>query len=236
MTVPAPQRTRSRSVRERTYQLLRTLLLTGQFAPGQRLTEEALAKKLAVSRTPVREALHKLELEGLVIAAGGRGFRVPDESIEDMNELFEIRSVLEGHALACLSSMIGHADLAALRDLVDQAEAACAEQSPARVFALNTRFHDLLYGLLAETRPRLFGLIEDMRQYVLRYREHTLMNHDAARRSIAGHRKILLALELGDAVLCERLMRTHVSEARADTPEPSEGAEQGWTAADTSPL
>jgi len=76
------------SVREKTYSLLRKQLLTGQFTPNQRLTEESLAKKLGVSRTPVREALHKLELEGLVKTAGARGFCVPDDSAEHRMNLF----------------------------------------------------------------------------------------------------------------------------------------------------
>lgn len=215
-----PSSTRAPSVREKTYRLLRRLLLTGQFGPRQRLTEESLARRLGVSRTPVREALHKLELEGLVTTAGARGFRVVDESVDDMNELFEIRAVLEGYALAGLCPVVSAADIRRLQELVDEAELACREESLEIVFALNTRFHDLLYGLLAASRPRLHGLIEDMRQYVLRYREHTLVHLGAARRSILGHRKILLALELGDSELCERIMRAHVREAREDTPEP----------------
>lgn len=218
--LPVSAPARSRSVREQTYRLLRRQLVTGQFPPGQRLTEQFLAERLGVSRTPIREALHKLELEGLVIAAGARGFQVPHDSVEDMNELFEIRAVLEGHALAALSAAITTEAMDELRALVDQAEQACGVGELERVFALNTRFHDLLSGLLADSRPRLHGLIEDMRHYVLRYRENTLVHLGGARRSIAGHKKILLALELGDAQLCERIMRAHVREAREDTPIP----------------
>jgi DNA-binding GntR family transcriptional regulator len=212
----------SQSVRERTYRLLRKQLLTGQFGPRQRLTEESLARRLGVSRTPVREALHKLELEGLVSSAGARGFRVPDDSLDDMNELFAIREILEGHALAELSRIVTPNDIDELRQIVEQAEQACREQSPEKVFAFNTRFHDRLYGFLAASRPRLHNLIEDMRQYVLRYRENTLIRQGGAKRSISGHKKILLALELGDPDLCDRIMRAHVREAREDTPAPSQ--------------
>jgi DNA-binding GntR family transcriptional regulator len=217
----SPSRTRSRSVREQTYRLLRRQLVTGQFLPGQRLTEHFLAKRLEVSRTPIRESLHKLELEGLVIAAGARGYRVPDDLVEDMNELFEIRAILEGHALACLSTGITAAALDKLRLLVEQAEQACGGGDLMKVFALNTKFHDMLSDLIAESRPRLHGLIEDMRHYVLRYRKNTLIHLESAQRSIVGHKKILLAIELGDAQLCERIMRAHVGEAREDTPAPA---------------
>lgn len=204
------------SVREQTYQLLKKQLLTGYFNPSERLTEQALAKSLGVSRTPVREALHKLELEGLVKAAGARGFCVPEETVEEMNELFEIRSILEGHALACLCKTITEENIDSLRELVARAEQALVEGKLEIVFDCNTRFHDLLYGLIASGKPRLYGLIEDMRNYILRYRHNALIHQKGAGRSVAGHKKILLALELRDADLCERIMRAHIGEAQED--------------------
>ncbi len=208
------------SVREKTYSLLRKQLLTGQFPPNERLTEESLARKLGVSRTPVREALHKLELEGLVQTTGSRGFCVPEESTEDMNELFEIRAILEGHALACVCEIIADEDIQILEKLVQRAEHAFQSEEITRVFEYNTQFHDQLYGLIISQKPRLFSLIEDMREYVLRYRKNTLVHQRGARRSIAGHKKILLALELGNPSLCEQIMRNHVYEAKEDTPQP----------------
>lgn len=204
------------TVRETTYHRLRKRLLAGEYAPGERLTEEAIASGLGVSRTPVREALHKLELEGLVEPAGARGFRAPVDSTSAMNELFELRGVLEGHALACLVSIITTPTLAALQELVELSEDACRAGDLDQVFHYNTRFHDLLYGALAEERPRLHGLIEDMRDYVVRYRKNTLITKESAWRSVEGHKKILLALELGDRNLCEQLMRSHVKEAQQD--------------------
>lgn len=204
------------TVRETTYRRLRKRLLAGEYAPGARLTEEAIASGLGVSRTPVREALHKLELEGLVELAGARGFKAPVDSISAMNELFELRGVMEGHALACLVSIITPPTLAALQELVELSEDACRAGDLDQVFHYNTQFHDLLYGVLAEERPRLHGLIEDMRDYVVRYRKNTLITKESALRSVEGHKKILLALELGDRNLCEQLMRSHVKEAQQD--------------------
>jgi len=205
------------SVREKTYSLLRKQLLTGQFPPNERLTEESLARKLGVSRTPVREALHKLELEGLVKTAGARGFCVPEDSPQDMDELFEIRAVLEGHALACVCKTIKQKDIESLSQLVQKAEEAFESNEMVRVFEYNTQFHDQLYGLIIAHRPKLLSLIEDIREYVLKYRKNTLIHQEGARRSIAGHKKILLALSLGDPSLCEGIMRNHVYEAKEDT-------------------
>jgi GntR family transcriptional regulator, rspAB operon transcriptional repressor len=205
------------SAREKTYRLLKKQLLTGQLRPNKRLTEEALAKKFGVSRTPVRDALHKLELEGLVKTAGARGFCVPEESFEDMSELFEIRAVLEGHAMACVCKIITQENIQSLKELVQSAEQAFLSGKLDPIFDYNTQFHDLLYGLLALKKPRLFSIIEDMREYVLRYRKSTLTHPKGVQRSIAGHKKILMALDLGDPQLCDRIMRKHVYEAKEDT-------------------
>lgn len=215
------------SVREHTYRVLKEKILTGYFSPNRRLAEESLAKLLGVSRTPIREALHKLELEGLVTLKGARGFCVPEETSEDILELFEIRSVLEGHALACLCMNISDDNISLLNDYIKKAETGTDRGNLELVFDCNTQFHDFLYGLIRPKKPRLYNLIEDMREYVLRYRKNTLDTLEAARRSIAGHKKIVMALESRDPVLCEHVMRAHVREAREDTSYvPAEGGER----------
>ena len=203
-------------VREQTYRMLKEKILKGEFEPNRRLAEEALAQLLGVSRTPVREALHKLELEGLICKKGSRGFCVPEGSKEEMNELFEIRMVLEGHALAFVCSLITRQQIEALKVVISEAEQCLANGKVDLIFDYNTRFHDMLYRLLQSERPRLFNLIEDMREYVLRYRKTALTNREAAARSIAGHKKIIMALELKDSLLCEQVMRSHVREAQLD--------------------
>lgn len=203
-------------VRKQTYKLLRDKLLTGYFIPGQRLTEESLAKELDVSRTPIREALHRLELEGLVKPTGRRGYCVPENSAEDMQELFEIRAIMEGHALAVISKDISGEMLHNLQKIVQQAEDEFCSENFKSIFDFNTQFHDQLYSILSTTKPRLYSLIEDMRSYTLRYRKNTLLHRKGVQRSIEGHKKILLALDTGDSVLCEQIMRKHIHEARDD--------------------
>jgi len=204
------------SVREQTYRILKKKILEGYFQPEKRLAEEALAGLLGVSRTPIREALHKLELEGLVKQKGARGFCVPEETIEEMSELFEIRAVLEGHALSSLCHFLSGENFRLLGALVSKAERGLSAGKLELVFEYNTQFHDLLYKLVRGKRPRLYNMIEDMREYILRYRKDSLDSLEAAERSISGHKKILLALELKDPALCEHVMRAHVHEAKED--------------------
>ena len=203
-------------IREQTYELLREKLLSGHFSPSERLTEESLASGLGVSRTPIREALHRLESEGLVTVTGKRGYSVPEHSREEAEELFEIRGILEGHALSTICVGVAFTTLDALRQIIDDSEEALRNGDYQEIVDLNTRFHDLLYTALAEKKPRLYRMIEDMREYTLKYRRHAIIRRQGVERSISGHKRILLALELKDPLLCERIMRTHVSEARND--------------------
>ena len=86
-------------VRKRVYENLKAAILSGRLGPNERLTEEHLAETLGASRTPVREALYKLETEGLIRPLETRGFIVSGDSKEEMEELFELRAILEGYAL-----------------------------------------------------------------------------------------------------------------------------------------
>jgi DNA-binding GntR family transcriptional regulator len=207
--------TESVPVRERAYEYLKTSILSGRFSPGERLTEEHLANELGISRTPVREALHKLETEGLIKPLPSRGFIASQDSQDDIEELFEIRAVLEGYALRVICDRITDAVLEGLEEIVRKAEEALRAQSLEDVFQWNTRFHDTLHELITD-RHRLYHQMVTMRQYVLRYRKNTLQYPDGGERTVDGHRKILLALRLRDADLCERLMREHIQQSKKD--------------------
>ena len=209
--------------RERAYEYLKENLLSGRFKPGERLTEEYLAGELGVSRTPVREALHKLEQEGLIQPLETRGFRVASDSKEEMEELFEIRSILEGYALRCVCERISDKDLAELEGYIRNAEESFNENKVDKIFHYNTRFHDTLHTLVSH-KPRLHNMMTDMRKYVLRYRKDTLHYDYGSKRSIEGHRKIMMALRLKDPELCERIMRAHIHESKEDAMQTTAGS------------
>ena len=202
-------------VREMAYEFLKSSVLSGHFNPGERLTEEHLAKKLGVSRTPVREALHKLESEGLIKPLETRGFIVSRDSKDEVEELFELRAILEGYALRVISERISEEDLKQLGRLIAGAEDALRRKRMEEVFKWNTKFHDTLHGIVVD-KKRLHRLLVNIRKYVLRYRRDTLQYPDGGKRAVDGHRKILLALRLRDPDLCERMMREHIQEAKVD--------------------
>jgi DNA-binding GntR family transcriptional regulator len=201
--------------RERVYEHIKSAILSGRIHPGEKLTEEYLAKTIGVSRTPVREAFHKLESEGLIKPRNKRGFIVSRDSREEVEELFELRSILEGYTLRLISQNISDESLNQLDLFIRNAEEALKRRKIEEVFKWNTRFHDLLHELVAH-KSRLYRLIVNIRKYVLRYRKDTLRYPDGGRRSVEGHKKIIMALRLRDPDLCERVMREHIQEARED--------------------
>lgn len=206
---------KSAPVREWAYRHLKADVLSGRFEPGERLTEESLANSLGVSRTPVREALHKLESEGLVKPLESRGFYVERDSREEMEDLFDIRAALEGYAIRLICECISAKTLEQLKAYIQKAEGALRKKELDQIFKYNTQFHDTLHGVIAH-KTRFHKLIADTRTYVLRYRKDSLHYLEGAKRTIAGHQKILLAINLKDPELCERVMRDHVREAKQD--------------------
>jgi DNA-binding GntR family transcriptional regulator len=124
MAVHSRTEKRDVPVRKRVYENLKAAILSGRLVPNERLTEEHLAETLGASRTPVREALYKLETEGLIRPLETRGFIVSGDSKEEMEELFELRAVLEGYALRIISERITKENLQQLGAFIDKAQAA----------------------------------------------------------------------------------------------------------------
>jgi DNA-binding GntR family transcriptional regulator len=214
-SIQSTVRKKTVSARERAYDYLKEKVLSGGFKPGERLTEEQLAGELGVSRTPVREALHRLEQEGLIQPLETRGFYMGINSKEEVEELFEIRSILEGYALRCICETISEETLEELESFIQKAEEALKSDQEDQIFHFNTQFHDILHNLVSH-KQRLHNMMADMRKYVLRYRKDTLHDQYGSKRAIDGHRKIMMALRLRDGELCERIMREHIHESKED--------------------
>ncbi len=211
------------SVREKTYEKLKTDIFSGRFLPGERLAEEHLAEELGVSRTPVREALHKLEQDGLIEPLESRGFCIPHDSPEEVEDLFNLRTVLEGYTLRLICGRITDEQMTALEEIMDKSDDALRRERLNEVFHWNTQFHDTLHAMVADNR-RFHTLIVNMRKYVLRYRKDTLQSLAAAKRAGDGHRQIMLALRIKDPELCERVMRIHIRQSMDDALQAKRGA------------
>jgi DNA-binding GntR family transcriptional regulator len=144
-----------------------------------------------------------------------RGFCIPKDSPQEVEDLFALRTVLEGYALRLICDRITDDEIGALEKMIDQAENALGLGKIDEVFHWNTLFHDTLHGMIEDKR-RFHSFIVNMRKYVLRYRKSTLQHLGAGKRALNGHRQIILSLKLRDPELCERVMRHHVREAEED--------------------
>jgi DNA-binding GntR family transcriptional regulator len=199
-------------VRERAYSRLRALVLSGRIAPGQRLAEEHLAKEFGISRTPIREALHKLGSEGLITSVSTRGFATFRDSQAEMVEFNDLRAALEGYALRVICGRLTEGQLQRLERTVQMTEDALRRQRLGDVSRWNTQFHAALHEMISD-KHRLYRQLVTMRQYACRYRENAQPEPESGRWTVEGHRRILMALRFHDADLCECAMRDHIQQS-----------------------
>lgn len=192
------------------YVSVKTALLSRRFCPGNRLTEQHVAALLGVSRTPVREALQRLAVEGLLIPRPRRGFTVPPESPTERDGLLELWGAYQGYALRAICQHATPALLRNLETIVRKAADALAQEDRTAVLEWRQQFHACLWTGLAD-QPRLTQHIHDLEQALLPYCVTALRGRDAAQPALLTHQGILLALELRDGELCKRLMRAHGS-------------------------
>lgn len=197
---------------EEIFLALRKDILRADLAPGERLIEEKTAARFGASRTPVREAFLRLEREGLVQRRAKGGFVVRAIVLEDMEEIMDIRAVLEGHAAARAARRATPALVNRLKEALDRYEKAMMAEDMAGMVSINTGFHDLLYR--ASGSRRLKSIIQDLRDYFYRFRRHILGISTMDRRSHEDHVKMVEAIAAGDDCLAEKLTREHISRAR----------------------
>jgi len=169
---PYPRTRQASSRAELVYITLRQDILNNTYRPGQRLSEEAIAQELNVSRTPVREALKRLHAEGFVEITPHRGAVVRDPSGEELAELCTVREVLEGLAARLAARSISLIEVYSLERLLAEMEAAMAEGRLADLDALNFQFHETIW--IASRNRYLAHQLRQLRQFVHRLQESTL--------------------------------------------------------------
>ena len=202
------------SIRERVYEYIRNRILSGKITPSTRMVETQLAKEIGTSRTPVREALHVLEMEGLLEAIPRVGYRVKELKWEDVEEICEIRAVNE--VLACRWAMmrITPDDLKSIEDNLAAAEAEIKAGHPESFVERDAEFHELL--VKASGSERLLELCSMLRRHMLRYRVESLYLPETALRAIAGHRRILDCLKEKNEKDFEAAVREHLMQSKQD--------------------
>jgi DNA-binding GntR family transcriptional regulator len=188
------------------YEVLRRSILDGELSPGHRLRSDVLANELKVSRTPVREALRKLETEGLVDASRS-GLVVRQSSEEDLVEIFYLREALEGMAARLAAENATRAEIDELHALFEDMEAVAARGDIALVRKLTGEFHLLVCR--ASHNKRLIQSLQGLLDHVRQAQSSTLYMPGRPADALKEHRALLRAIEKRDPDLAETLARQH---------------------------
>ena len=199
-------------VRDVVFQTLRQAILRGELKPGERLMEIHLAQKLGVSRTPVREAIHKLELEGLVLMIPRKGAVVAEITLRDLEEVLEVRMALEELAVRSACRRINKEQLAELRELAESFKAALSGEDVSAYVEADVALHDAIYA--ATGNSRLVQMLSNLREQMYRYRMEYLKDRGAHTRLAMEHEEILTALENRDEAAAVKSMRFHVEQQK----------------------
>ncbi len=198
-------------LRELVFESLREAIINGTLKPGERLMEVQLAEDMGVSRTPVREAIRKLELEGFVVMVPRKGAYVAGISLKDIADVFEIRAALEGLAAGLAAERITEDELEELeRHLVRVNESTENNDLPALV-ELDTSFHDILYK--ASRNDRLVQIINNLREQIQRFRTASLAVPGRMKDTLLEHKEIVEAISERNATQAQFLAQQHVENA-----------------------
>lgn len=199
---------RRKSLGQHVFENLKHAILRGDIPPGSRLVESRLAETMAISRTPVREAMHKLEREGLLQKLPNSGFTVTGLTREDIEETFGIRSVLESYAARLAAANHKDGELVPLEEKIEEYQACLDQGRLEDLPEINTQFHDMLYDL--SRSPKLIKMVNDLRDQIYRFRKIILKAETGAKASNDDHRKMLKAMRKRDTDGVERLVKGHI--------------------------
>ena len=195
------------------YQSIKSAIVEDELKPGTVLQERALAEKLSVSRTPVREALQRLAKDGLVEIIPGKGAIVSKFTAEDVREILQIRELLEGLAARLTADNATTEDLEWMESLLSPTNQYLAEKRFKDLYEVDLKFHSFLAG--KSQNSRLISILNMLGDQIRRMTSLSREDPIRASESIAQHKAILEAIKARDAETAEEAMRHHIRSVRA---------------------
>ncbi len=196
------------SLRGKVFNRIREGILEGKYNQKEELKESVIAAELGVSRTPVREALRQLELEGLVTIIPNKGAYVTGISEKDIHDIYVIRSYLEGLCAKWACENMTKEILDELEEVIYLSEFHTRKGHHEQVVELDNKFHELIYE--SSGSKILRHVLSDFHHYVQRVRKLSLSKTERAEESNKEHLAILEAIRSGDKKLAEELAHTHI--------------------------
>ncbi len=195
-------------LRDVVFNTLRQAILTGELKPGERLMEIHLANKLGVSRTPIREAIRKLELEGLVIMIPRRGAEVAQITEKSLKDVLEVRRAMDALCVELACDRITDEELENLRQACDNFEAAVKTKDAKKIAQADVALHDII--LQATGNQRLIQLVNNLSEQMYRYRFEYIKDFSQHENLIAEHRIIYQGIMHKDKATAASAARTHI--------------------------
>ena len=195
-------------LRDVVFNTLRQAILKGELEPGERLMEIQLSERLGVSRTPIREAIRKLELEGLVLMIPRKGAEVAKISETSLREVLEVRRSLEELAAEMACQRIGERELLDLEEAEEAFAEAIINGEPMEIAESDEHYHDLIYQ--ATGNSRLVQILNNLREQMYRYRLEYIKDEDKRQILVVEHEHILQALKNHDIQDAKSAVRGHI--------------------------
>uniref|UniRef100_UPI003FED81CD GntR family transcriptional regulator n=1 Tax=Agathobacter sp. TaxID=2021311 RepID=UPI003FED81CD len=190
------------------FHTIREDILNGKYQANEELKEKSIGEEMGVSRTPVREALRQLELEGLVHIIPNKGAFVENVTLKDIKDIYEIRSLLEGLCARWAANNITKEQLEELEETVFLSDFHFSKENWDQMVELDNRFHEIVYEACGS--KELTRVLRDYHHYLQRIRKITLEQKTRARASMDEHCKIAEALKARDAAEAERCASIHI--------------------------
>ncbi len=200
-------------LRDVVFNTLRQAILTGELKPGERLMEIHLANKLGVSRTPIREAIRKLELEGLVIMIPRRGAEVAQITEKSLKDVLEVRRALDALCVELACDRISEAELVQLKEACNRFEEATKTQNTKVIAQADVALHDIIVA--ATGNDRLVQLVNNLSEQMYRYRFEYIKEVSRHEKLIQEHRIIYESIVKKDKKTAAEAARTHIDNQEA---------------------
>lgn len=195
-------------LRDVVFNTLRQAILRGELKPGERLMEIQLANKLGVSRTPIREAIRKLELEGLVLMIPRKGAEVAEITEKSLRDVLEVRRALEELAVRLACDKITGEEIRELRTAAEEFSTIQKDGDVTKIAEADVRFHDVIY--VATENQKLIQLLSNLREQMYRYRVEYLKRSDFHEQLIAEHKKIIETIEKKQKDAAAKVVCQHI--------------------------
>ena len=193
---------------QKVYHILKTGIVKKHLKPGTKLLEVKIAKQMGVSRTPVREAIRKLAAEGFVKISPNQGVIVSIASIEDTQEVLQIRSVLEGLAARLATKVINGEEIKELEKYIEQMEYYANKDNALAFSKMDVKFHELILNICGNNR--LIQIRKNLSDQAHRYRIRSLSIPGRLKHSLKEHQEIVKALKRKDSEQAGRLSQKHI--------------------------